>query len=152
MQAEFLRSDAHLKNKGERKFFSGQDLIPLLCFFGVPLYLYVNLFTFHNIPFLLVSDQTVFWEYAFRMSQGDHVYRDFFQFTPPGTDLLYLALLNLFGPSLWVVNFGVVLLGVGLFWVCFSVARRILSRNQALFASAIVLILLFGDWLGLIHG
>jgi hypothetical protein len=83
------------------------------------LYLYVNLFTFHNVPFLLLGDQTFFWEYAFRILQGDHVYRDFLQFTPPGTDLFYLALLKLFGPFLSVVNLGLVLLCMGLFWRAF---------------------------------
>lgn len=34
--------------------------------FGVPLYLYANLFAFPKIPFLLGGDQIFFWVYAQR--------------------------------------------------------------------------------------
>lgn len=51
----------------------------------VSLYLYLNLFSLSNTPFLLEGDQTFFWTYAMRMLQEERVYRDFFQFTPPGT-------------------------------------------------------------------
>ena len=128
-----------------------QRWLPLLSLVGVPLYLYANLFTFHNVPLLVLADQTFFWEYAYRMLQGDRIYTDFFQFTPPGVDLTYFVLLKLLGPSLWVVNTGLILLGVAFFWTCFSVAHRILSRNQALFTAAFIVVLIFGDRLDGTH-
>ena len=57
---------------------------------SVAAFLYINLFTLSNTPFLQVGDQVYFWVFAQRMLYGETVYRDFFQFTPPGTNLLYL--------------------------------------------------------------
>ena len=53
---------------------------------GIAVYLYFNLFAFPRTPFLLNGDQAFFWMDAQRMLNGEHVYQDFFQFTPPGTD------------------------------------------------------------------
>jgi hypothetical protein len=132
--------------KAQRK-----NVVFLSCLFGVALYLYLNLFTLHNIPYLRIGDQGFFWEYAFRMLQGDHVYRDFFQFTPPGADLFYLSLFKLFGASYSSAYLGLILLGVALFGTCFSVAHRILSRNQALLTAATVIVLIFGEQLDGTH-
>jgi hypothetical protein len=123
----------------------------LLCLLGAALYLYLNLFTLHNVPYLHFGDQGFFWEYALRILQGDHVYRDFFQFTPPGADLFYLALFKLFGPSYAAANLGLILLGLALFAACFSVAHRILSRDQALLAAAAIIVLIFGERLDGTH-
>jgi hypothetical protein len=55
-------------------------------------YLYTNLFFIPDAPILLGGDQVFFWTYAQRMLHGERIYQDFFQLTPPGTDLLYCAL------------------------------------------------------------
>src|SRR5271156_3068731 len=91
---------------------------------AVSLYLYLNLFTFSNVPYLVEGDQTWFWTYGIRMLQGERVYRDFFQFTPPGTDLFYLGLFRAFGPEIWVTDVAVIILGIALCWICFNIAVR----------------------------
>src|SRR5580698_4390230 len=48
-------------------------------------YLSFNLFQFSTVPVLLGGDQVFFWMDAQRMMHGDRIYRDFFQFTGPGT-------------------------------------------------------------------
>jgi hypothetical protein len=121
------------------------DWIQPLSLIAVPLYLYLNLFTFTNVPFLLGGDQTFFWIYAVRLLHGEKVYRDFFQFTPPGADLFYLALFRLFGPHVWVTNFAVLLLGVALCWVCFFLAQRLMERNLAFLAILLSLVFVYRD-------
>ncbi len=73
----------------------------VLLLLGAATYLYFNLFSPFRTPILLGGDQVYFWTYAERMLDGERIYRDFFQFTPPGTDLVYLGLFKLFGPSVW---------------------------------------------------
>jgi hypothetical protein len=119
--------------------------------FGIPLYLYVNLFAFPNIPFLLGGDQVFFWVYAQRMLSGERVYQDFFQFTPPGTDLFYLALFKLFGPHIWVTNVAVLLLGTALCWICFSIAKRLMEQNLALLAAVLFLVFVYCRLLNATH-
>src|ERR1700684_2102819 len=97
-------------------------------------YLYLNLFAFPKTPLLLGGDQTYFWMDGQRMLYGDQPYRDFFQFTPPGTDLFYLVMFKLFGPYIWVTNMSVLVLGVALTWICYEVAGEIMEPRPALFS------------------
>lgn len=115
---------------------NSQSLFFLL--FGAAVYLYVNLFYSARVPFLLNGDQLYFWMYAQRMLGGARVYQDFFQYTPPGTDFVYLSFFKLFGPYVWVTNVIVLALGVALTWICFSVASEIMQRRSALLASGVL--------------
>lgn len=119
--------------------------------FSSAIYLYVNLFAFPIIPFLLSGDQVYFWMNAQRMLQGERIYRDFFQFTPPGTDLLYLGFFKLFLPHIWVTNAVVLVLGVILCWVCYEISKRIIGRPQAFLAASIFLVLIYGKLLNGTH-
>lgn len=114
-------------------------------------YLYLNLFVFPNIPIYLDGDQTFFWEYALRLLHGERVYRDFFQFTPPGTDLYYLALFKIFGTRLWVIDAGVLLLGIALSCLCFSIARRLMDDALAMLASLLFLVVAYSTLLDATH-
>lgn len=48
----------------------------------------------------LPGDVSVHLLNAARILDGETIYRDFFQFTLPGTELVYLALFKLTGPRL----------------------------------------------------
>ncbi len=88
---------------------------------------------------------------AQRLLRGERIYLDFFQFTPPGTDLIYLGAFHLFGPRLWVPNLIVLVLGSALCWVCFRIARQILPQAQAFFAASLFLVALYGKLLNATH-
>src|ERR1700727_1103053 len=94
-------------------------------------YLYANLFISAKTPFLLGGDQVYFWMGAQRILDGQVVYRDFFQITPPGTDLIYAAFFKVLGPGIWVPNTVVIGLGVLLGCVCFSLSRQLMGSPQA---------------------
>ena len=123
----------------------------ILAVLGTPTYLYLNLFSFPNTPFLLGGDQVFFWTDAQRMLDGGRIYQDFFQFTPPGTDLFYLALFKLFGANLWVTNAAVLVLGVSLCLLCFVLASEIMGRRSALLATVLFLVLINGKLLSGTH-
>jgi hypothetical protein len=114
-------------------------------------YLYANLFIWPNIPILLGGDQVYFWTDAQRMMFGELPYRDFFQFTPAGTDFLYFALFKCFGPRIWVTNTVVLVLGIALCCICFSIARQIMSRVPALLSGFVFLTLIYGRLLNATH-
>jgi len=118
---------------------------------GAATYLYFNLFSPSHTPILLGGDQVYFWTYAERMMDGERIYRDFFQFTPPGTDLLYLGLFKLFGPSVWVTNAMVLALGVALCWLCFALAGEIMGRRSAMLATIFFLVIVYGKLLNGTH-
>ncbi len=119
----------------------GALLVPLC---AAVAYLYANLFVWPNIPILLGGDQIYFWTDAERMLFGELPYRDFFQFTPVGTDLIYFALFEWLGAHLWVTNMVVLALGVALCCACFSVARQIMRYGAALLSALLFLTLIYG--------
>jgi len=126
-----------------------KGLMSILVLAGI--FLYLNLFLLPCTPRLLTGDQMFFWMDAQRMLHGDHVYRDFFQFTPPGTDLVYFAFFGTFGPRLWVTNAVVLLLGVALSAACFFVASGVMEQGPAVLATLLFLTLLYGRTLNATH-
>jgi Dolichyl-phosphate-mannose-protein mannosyltransferase len=131
--------------------FAKHRWMELFLLIFAPLYLYANLFIFPNTPFLIEGDQTFFWQYALRMLHGEHVYKDFFQFTPPGLDLFYLSLFKLFGSHVLVMNAASILLGTTLCWTCFLLAKRLMTRSQALVTAFLFLVLVYGGHLDATH-
>lgn len=115
------------------------------------LYLAFAVVSLHGIPFLLGGDAQFFSANALRMFNGDLVYRDFLEFTPPGTDLIYWAAFELLGPRIWAPNLVVLVLGLSLGWLCFHVARQLMRPGLALLATALFLIQDYGKWLDATH-
>ena len=118
---------------------------------GSTAYLYLNLFSSLTTPFLLSGDQVCFWTYAERMLDGGKIYKDFFEFTPPGTDLVYLGLFKLLGLNVWVTNAIVLVLGVAFCWLCFALASEIMERRSAMLASLFFLVVVYGRALNATH-
>ena len=117
-QSDGLSRGDETENLGRR----WGDLCILL---GGDFYLLINLIAFPGVPIPLGGDQVFFWMGAQRVLLGDRIHRDFFQFTAPGTDLIYLGTFHLFGPRIWVPNLVVFALGVLLCWICLRIASRI---------------------------
>jgi hypothetical protein len=115
------------------------------------IYLYANLFVLPRTPFLLGGDQALFWMNAQRLLNGELIYRDFLEFTPPGTDLIYLGMFKLLGSRIWVPNLVVLLLGIVLCWLCFHTARMIMKPAQAAFTAALFLVVDYGRMLNGTH-
>lgn len=118
---------------------------------GSFIYLYANLFAQLQVPFLLGGDQVLFWTNAQRLLRGELIYRDFLEFTPPGTDLIYLGAFRLLGSRLWVTNLTVLLLGVALSWLCFHICRSIMKPAHAALAAAVFMVLDYGRMLNGTH-
>ena len=85
------------------------------------------------------------------MFYGEHIYRDFFEFTPPGTDLIYLCAFELFGPRIWVANLIVLLLGISLSWLCWRIASAIMKPSQAALAVVLFVVMVYGKLLNGTH-
>jgi hypothetical protein len=140
-------------NRNQQSSISERTTIwaPWLSLLAAVCYLYVNLFTHSRVPILFFGDQTFFLVYAQRILHGERIYQDFFQFTPPGTDLVYFAIFRLFGVHLWIINLLVLLLGLALTYLCFKLAARLMNQHFALQASAIFLVLIYGSLLDATH-
>lgn len=138
-------------SSGDGQSMPATPFAQLALILGCAFYLYANLFTLRGVPFLLGGDQVMFWTYAQRMFFGQRVYLDFFEFTPPGTDLVYLSAFRLFGPRVWTTNLIVLLIGVALTWLCFRLALHIMPRPRASLAAALFAVLIYGKLLNGTH-
>ncbi len=85
------------------------------------------------------------------MLSGERVYQDFFQFTPPGTDLVYAAAFGLLGQRVWVANATMVAAGVALAAVCYRVAAQFAARSLALLSAVMFIVLAYGKALNATH-
>lgn len=104
------------------------DSALLLCFLlGGFVFLYLNLFVLPCTPIFQGSDQTIYLYNAMRMLEGQLIYRDFFQFTTPGTELIYVGLFKLFGSHPWVLHVEIILLGFSLIWVSVAISRKVMT-------------------------
>jgi hypothetical protein len=122
----------------------GPDWLLLSTLAGTAAYLYLRLFSFHNVPFLLGGDQDYYWMNGMRILAGEHIYQDFFRYLPPGTDFLYAALFKSFGSRIWVTNLTVLALGLAFAWACFSLSVKLMRRSLACLTTVVFLVFVYG--------
>jgi hypothetical protein len=122
-------------------------MLPVAAF----LYLYATLFSLAGTPLFRAGDDSFFRTYAWRMLTGEVFLRDFHQFTPPGTDLVYLAAYRWGGAGVGSSNW--VGLGVGflLALVWYGLARTLMPAGRAALAALTCLVFLYGDRLDVTH-
>ena len=108
---------------------------------GAIVYLYLLLFILPaTTKSLLLDDQLIYLLNATRMLDGKMIYRDFFQFTTPGTEMMYFVLFKAFGPRAWVTRAVLIALGTSLTWVTIVISRKVVV-GRAAYAPAFLFLL-----------
>ena len=74
---------------------------------------------------------------------GQIIYRDFFQFTTPGTESVYFLLFRLLGVHAWIPNVTVAALGLGLVSLAIFLSKRIVAGASVFLAAVLFLVLSF---------
>jgi len=106
-------------------------------------FLYCDEFVPPATPIFTNADHVLNLHNATRMLDGQMIYRDFFRYTPPGTEVVYFALFKLFGVHAWIPNVMVVLLGLSLTWLCVFISRKVLSGFTAYLPGLMFLLIAF---------
>lgn len=114
-------------------------------------FLYIDVFVPPATPIFFNADHLNDLHNATRMLDGQTIYRDFFQFTTPGTELVYLALFKLLGVHAWAPNLLLVLLGLSLVWLCVFISQKILSGDAAYIPGVVFLLVVFQSDLDATH-
>jgi hypothetical protein len=114
---------------------------------GVGAYLVTLTFGRGGIPLFIGGDPGFFWVHAHRVLRGELPYRDFFQFTAPGTDLVYAVAFRVLGERMWVANAVAIAVGVGLAASCLAMARHLLNLRLAALASMGYVVLFYAPGL-----
>ncbi len=109
-------------------------------------FLYLSLFIWPCVPIFLQEDLQIYLVNAARMLEGQVIYRDFFQLTPPGTELVFLALFKLFGLRAWIPHVVLLGLGLGFAWLSAELSRKVIGGWSALLPGALFLTLAYRIW------
>jgi hypothetical protein len=105
--------------------------------------LYLNSFILPCIPIYQGDTAPIFLLEAVKMLKGQVIYRDFFQFTLPGTQVFYLMLFKLFGVRAWIPSALWILMGIVLAWLCVLVSRQLLTGAYVYLPSMLFLAFAF---------
>jgi len=128
---------------------SGSSAWPRSLFLlAVAVFLYVLLVEFPATPFFGDSDQSIFLYEAQRIFNGDVMYRDFFEFTLPGTQIFYAAMFAIFGVKFWIVSVTIIAIGVANAWLLIEISKRILP-SPLYFLPATIYVFFGFRWAGL---
>jgi hypothetical protein len=117
----------------------------------VAAFLYLEVFILPHTPLLAREDQSIYFFNATRMLHGQMIYRDFFQFTPPGTELLYAALFKLFGVRAWLPQGVLIFIGLSLTWLSISISAKLMKGWSILLPALLFLTLAFRSTLDATH-
>lgn len=120
-------------------------------FLGAAFFLYFLLFVPPVTPFYLPGDSSVYLLNASRMLEGQVLYKDFFQFTYPGTELFYFALLQMFGHRMWIPTASLICLGLCLTWVILKLSSKVLAGSSAFLPGLMFLTYVYWAWLDPSH-
>ena len=101
--------------------------------------LYLNAFVLPHTPIYEGDTAPIYLLEATKMFGGQVIYRDFFQFTLPGTQVFYLLLFKLFGVRAWIPSALWVVLGIGLAWTCVVISKQLLSGASVYLPSLLFL-------------
>ena len=133
------------QNQGRAPRFA--PLVLLAC--GI--FLYLQVFVLPATPRAAVGDQSIYLHSAARMYEGQLIYRDYDQFTLPGTDVLYLLLFDVFGVKTWIPQMMILLVGVITVWLSIVIARKVMSGPAVFLPGLAFLVLPFSSYLDGTH-
>lgn len=112
------------------------------------IFVFLLVFKLPFTPFLNEVDHHMFLYEGMRLYDGDIMYRDFFQFTFPGSQAWYWLMFSIFGLKYWILSATIVAIAIGSAWACLKISREVIGRN--LFVIPTLLFIFFGfRWDGL---
>jgi hypothetical protein len=115
------------------------------------IFLYLQVFVLPATPRVANGDQTIYLHSASRLYEGQIIYRDYDQFTFPGTDILYLALFKLFGIRAWIPQMMLVLVGVISTWLSIFIASKVTHGPAVFLPGFLFLTLPYASYLDATH-
>jgi hypothetical protein len=95
------------------------------------LFIYGLVFIYPAIPIYMESDSLIYIYDAGRMASGDHIYKDFFQFTFPGSPTVYALLMDVFGQRYWLLPAAIIGIGTLSAALMTDLAKRLVPSSLA---------------------
>lgn len=124
------------------------SFVEFLVVLAAALYVFLLVFKLPFTPFLNEVDHHMFLYEGMRLLDGDTMYRDFFQFTFPGSQTWYWLMFSIFGLKYWILPATIVAIATASAWICVRVSRAVIGGG--FFVLPTVFFIFFGfRWNGL---
>ena len=130
----------------EQPLWNRMDVVFLL--FCVA-FLYLHLFVLPASPVFYEEDHLIYVQDAWRMYQGEALYRDFFEFTFPGTQVVYLFLMDIFGTKFWIVNAVIFIQGLSQAVIWLAICKIIFRAVWLTYLPVSIFIFFGFRWFGI---
>lgn len=115
------------------------------------IYLYLILFVIPHTPIYRDGDGDLYLASARRLFDGEVMYKDFSQFTFPGTEVLYVSFFKLFGPVAWIGNCVLAGVGLGIVWLTLVISQKLIRGWASFVPGLVFLTVLFPSMLDGTH-
>jgi hypothetical protein len=112
-------------------------------------FLYFHLFTLSGEPFFYEEDHLYFVQDAWRMYRGEALYKDFFQYTFPGTQVLYYGLMRLFGTQFWIISAVIFIQGLSHSVIALAISKHIFRGKWIAYLSSGIFLFFGFRWFGI---
>ncbi len=113
------------------------------------IFLYLHLFLLPATPIFFEEDHLYIVQDAWRMYQGEEIYRDFFQKMYPGTQVCYLILFKIFGTQFWTIGLMIFLQGIASVIISLAISRKIFENIWYSYLPPTIFIFFGFRWFGL---
>ncbi len=123
--------EAERGRAGEWRSLLAMDRPGFWLLVGTAIFIYLEVFVLLAVPISIANDQSINLDNALRMVHGQAIYKEFFQYTLPGTELFYFALFKMFGIRAWIPNGALIALAVLIAWLGMVISRRVLEGWHA---------------------
>lgn len=136
------------------QLFGKERSFPMTVYFllGSFVFLYFSLFYLPATPIHFGGgDAPNYMFNAWRMLRGKMIYRDFFEFTPPGTEVFYFLVFKIFGVHSWIPNVVLTGLGLSIAWLIIVISKAVIPGKAAYLPAALFLVIAFRSHLDATH-
>jgi hypothetical protein len=122
-----------------------------LAFVGALAFVYLRAFRWNGVPFVASGDQMLFFSRGLRVMHGQAMYRDVFDFLPPGIHLLNALVFRLAGVHAWVMPAMAVAVQLTFCCMLTRIAGKIVPGTLALLPGLLFLVFAFANAPELTH-
>ncbi len=110
---------------------------------------YLQVFSLPAHPIFFEADHVNLLNDVKRMTEGEVIYRDFFEFVFPGSHSLYFAFMSIFGPKYWIVSALTIAHGMASVILGLAISRRIIADNIYAYIPSAIYAFVGFRWFGL---
>ena len=111
-------------------------------------FIFLHVFILPATPIYYEADHINLLNDAKRITEGQFIYRDFFEFLFPGAHVLFAGLMFVFGAKYWLVSAVIIVHGMIAVWLGAQISRRVIGSGYIAYLPSAIFLFLGFRWFG----